>query len=190
VRSCAARSPAAEGAETGAEPGGRRLGSLPLPSYAYRPGRTPHPRRDPRGHSFGRPEPEVARFPPSAWAEQEPWLHGLDLFHAGYFWEAHEVFEAYTRVFGAGAEGRLLRALVQLAAAELKRADGGPAASRLADRAVRGLEGLPAVVLGVRTRALATRVTALRAAGSGTPAPIEGIEIPLDEGPDLVHTGN
>jgi predicted metal-dependent hydrolase len=130
------------------------------------------------------------RFPASAWTEQEPWLHGLDLFHAGYFWEAHEVFEAYTRVFGAGVEGRLLRALVQLAASELKRAEGGPAAPRLADRALRGLEGLPAVVLGVRTRELAARVAALRrAAGSGA-SPAEALEIPLDEGPDLVHTRN
>ena len=52
------------------------------------------------------------------------------------------------------------KALVQLCAAELKRASGGPAAARLAARAAAGLEGLPDPLLGVRTGELAARIRA------------------------------
>jgi hypothetical protein len=159
------------------EPAPPRLAARPLPAYAYRPGRNPHPRRHRGGHSYGAPPPRVEPFAPEAWRAAEPWLHAIDLFHAGYFWESHEGFEALAAAFGkASAEGRLLRALVQLAAAELKRATGGPAAGRLAARARRGLAGLPEVVLGVRVRELAGQIE--RAIGRGGGAP--PIRLPLD----------
>jgi hypothetical protein len=139
-----------------------------LPPYAYRPGRNPHPRRDPRGHSHGRPEPAPRRFDPAAWRENADYLYGLDLFHAGYWWESHEQFEALWRGFGRRSpEARLLRALLLVAGAELKRAIGEAAgASRLASRARAVLAELPHPLLGVRTdaleRALARGRTPLR----------------------------
>jgi hypothetical protein len=50
---------------------------------------------------------------------------------------------------------------VQLAAAELKREEGGPAVARLASRARRLLAGLPDRLLGVRVPELAAAARAL-----------------------------
>ncbi len=58
----------------------RHLPEVAFPSYAYVPGKTPHPVRDPEGHMRGG-EP-VGGF-----------LRGIDLYHAGYLWEAHEAWE-------------------------------------------------------------------------------------------------
>lgn len=100
----------------------------PRPSYAFLPGRDPHPTRDPRGHSYGREE--AARFQPREdWRECEDYLFGVDLFNEGYFWEAHEAWEG----LWMAAEGRdevqrlLLQGLIQLTAARLKIAMQQPA---------------------------------------------------------------
>lgn len=95
---------------------------------------------------------------------------GLALFQRGAWHEAHERFEELWRRYGRrSAEGRLLQALVQLCASELKRSAGGPAAGRLAARAVAHLEGLPDPLLGVRTGELAARIR----------APARPVEVPL-----------
>jgi predicted metal-dependent hydrolase len=93
------------------------------------------------------------------------------LFEAGRWFEAHEVFEVLWRAAGrSSAEGRLLQALVQLAASELKREAGGPAARRLAERAARHLDRLPPATLGVRVAELARRIR----------DPARPVRIPLD----------
>jgi len=76
------------------------------------------------GLGSARPEErEYSGQPWSAdnWQEIEPWLFGVDLFNAGYFWEAHEAWE---RVWASwpkdSAEGLLLRGCIQAAAALLK----------------------------------------------------------------------
>src|SRR5579871_5928024 len=45
-----------------------RYSTGPLPPYRFVPGQTPHPRRDPKGHGYGRPEPRATRIDPAAWA--------------------------------------------------------------------------------------------------------------------------
>ena len=86
---------------------------------------------------------------------------GLERFAASDWFGAHECFEDLWRCHGRGsAEGRLLQALVQLCASELKRVAGGRAAGRLAARAAAHLDALPDPLLGVRTRALAARIRA------------------------------
>jgi predicted metal-dependent hydrolase len=102
--------------------------------------------------------------------EARVWERGLALFAAGAWHEAHEQFEALWRRHGRrSVEGRLLQALVQLCASELKRAGGGRAAGRLAARAAGHLDGLPDPLMGVRTRELAARIR----------APGRPVEIPL-----------
>jgi predicted metal-dependent hydrolase len=89
------------------------------------------------------------------------WRRGLALYAAGEWHEAHECFEELWRQHGRRSpEGRLLQALVQLCASELKRVAGGPAAGRLAARAAAHLDGLPDPLLGVRTLELAARIRA------------------------------
>lgn len=88
------------------------VGDLAFPPYAYVPGRFPHPQSDPAGHHHTHPQvvPPLVRFP---WA--------LALFHSGYYWEAHEVWESLWRERPQGSAERLfLQGLIRLAACGLK----------------------------------------------------------------------
>lgn len=98
---------------------------MPLPPYAFVPGQTPHPVSDPRGHSFGRRPP--CPDPPDSddWSACQPYLHGIDLFNHGYYWEAHEVWEALWKACGRlGPTADFLKALIKLAAAGVKVREG------------------------------------------------------------------
>ena len=121
-----------------------RYASRSLPHYAHRPGRTPHPVTDPRGHSFGlahpAPRPGAWTLPPG-WRDCEPYLAGCDLFNLGYWWEAHEAWEEVWRSLHADAfAARFLRALIQVAAAAIQHEAGQlDGAARLLDRAAANL---------------------------------------------------
>lgn len=93
----------------------------PFPRYAYVPGRTPHPTRDPDGHSYGvqldLPEPPD----PAEWRTCRDYLYGIDLFNYGYFWEAHEAWEGLWVACGRrGPTATYLQALINLAATGFK----------------------------------------------------------------------
>ncbi len=163
---------------------------LPFPPYRHRPGRTPHPERDPAGHRFLEhlpsgllPAPPV---PLSALSEAPLFRYGEQLFRAGYWWEAHAVWEELWRAAareepGETPEREVLRAFVQLSAAALKNDLGGvrgsrkllsAARSRMARVSDRGDTGL------LRPRFEALRVAAGLAAGGGTRASAESGEAP------------
>lgn len=122
----------------------------PLPPYAFRPGHDPHPVDHPEGHSRGAVHNPTHR-PPEAWRENEDYLHAIDLYHRGYFWEAHEYWEGLWRETDKTSHaGRLYRGLIQLAAAELKRAVANPrGADTLSRRAADNLAGLPEEYMGL-----------------------------------------
>lgn len=93
-----------------------------FPPYAYLPGRDPHPTGDPRGHSYtGEREPPAAYFEPARWSENEDYLFGADLYNAGFFWEAHEVWEGLWHSAKHDAlQADFLQGLIQCSAACLK----------------------------------------------------------------------
>lgn len=109
-----------------------RLTSRPFPPYAHRPGITPHPITDPRGHSYTPPRDATARqaaaghapavpFDGGRWHECAAYLYGIDLHNHGYWWEAHEEWETLWKASPPGsAHGRLLQALIQSCAIWLK----------------------------------------------------------------------
>ncbi len=102
---------------------GRLLPDRSLPAYAYLPGRFPHPIRDPRGHSHGSAGTESA--------DPDAFLWGMDLFDQGFYWEAHEAWEALWRAAQRGsAEHSLLQGLILLAAAGVKLREGKSTAAR------------------------------------------------------------
>ena len=169
---------------------GPRPPGLPFPPYRHRPGRTPHPERDPAGHRFLEhlpsgllPAPPV---PLSALPEAPLFRYGEQLFRAGYWWEAHAVWEELWRAAareepGETPEREVLRAFVQLSAAALKNDLGGvrgsrkllsAARSRMARVSDRGDTGL------LQPRFEALRVAAGLAAGGGTRASAESGEAP------------
>lgn len=61
----------------------------------------------------------------SDWKENKTYLYGHDLMRAGFYWEAHEVWEAAWLVTRANSPERLLlQTLIQNANAQLKRKMG------------------------------------------------------------------
>ena len=128
-----------------------------FPTYRFLPGRTPHPRRHPQGHSFKQPEPYPRPFEPELWATSEDYLYGIDLYNWTYWWEAHEVFEGFWHAYGRTTlEGNFFQALIQCAAANLKHELGNEQATRnLIARAHARLMLVPDRYMGLNTAAVA-----------------------------------
>jgi predicted metal-dependent hydrolase len=130
-----------------------------FPPYTFVPGRTPHPVRDPAGHSFGQTPELPSPLDPERWQDSRAYLHGIDLFNHGYYWEAHEVWEGLWRAAGrSGRTADFLKGLIKLAAAGVKVRQGQPRgiashASGAADLfrdIARQLSAEDAVYLGLR----------------------------------------
>jgi hypothetical protein len=99
----------------------------PLPPYSFVPGRSPHPVSDPAGHSFGVPPHATAAPDPARWTASRDYLHGIDLFNSGFYWEAHEVWESLWHACGrSGRTASFLKGLIKLAAAGVKVREGRP----------------------------------------------------------------
>ena len=116
-------------------PGAPRLDpGLVLPPYRFLPG---HNERPGEGH-----------------VEHRGFLAGVDLYHAGYLWEAHEAGEALWTASEVPREREFLQGLIQMAAALIKvHVKQWRGAQRLCARArdrlarATGLEGVDAAEL-------------------------------------------
>ena len=147
----------------------KRYTRRPFPPYRHLPGETPHPERSPGGHLYRAREPAAVPLTPEGWAENEDFLFAVDLFNAGYFWEAHAYWERLWTLEATPRDvRRLLRALIQTAAACLKLRQGRIAGARkLLDRA--GLEGLDGRRLGIDLQSLARGARGFVEAGAEPP---------------------
>jgi hypothetical protein len=102
-----------------------RYSTRPFPSYRFVPGKTPHPTRDPDGHSYGREEFHLQGFGEHNWRETDAYLYGVDLFNHGYWWEAHESWEACWVAAGRRTRtGFFVQGLIQISVACLKQHQG------------------------------------------------------------------
>jgi len=109
----------------------RRYSTREFPPYRHVPGSTPHPTRDPGGHSYGSDAADLPDLNTADWRGCEPYLFGIDLFNAGYWWEAHEVLEGLWHAAGIGTPAaHVLQAVIQCAAAHLKAVTGRPTGAR------------------------------------------------------------
>lgn len=105
----------------------RLIPEEPFPPYAYVPGRFPHPTSDPAGHSFGVESVIPDQVEPDGWQDCRPYLYGIDLFNAGYFWESHVAWESLWMACGRkGMVADFLKGLIHLAAAGVKALEGKP----------------------------------------------------------------
>lgn len=101
-------------------PSHSRWTEIPFPPYRYVPGRTPHPRTHPEGHSYGKPEEIHPPWNPAEWKTLERYLYGIDLYNYAYFWEAHEALESLWRAAEpSSVKARFMQGLIQIAAANL-----------------------------------------------------------------------
>lgn len=92
-----------------------------FPAYAFVPGRHPHPRSDSHGHSYLTPEQVPLPLDPDYPERCSDFCYAIDLFNAGFYWEAHEVWEGLWIASGrAGEIADFLKALIKLAAAGVK----------------------------------------------------------------------
>jgi predicted metal-dependent hydrolase len=155
-----------------------------FPPYTFVPGRTPHPIRDPAGHLFGQELPLPPPLDPANWSESRAYLHGLDLFNHGYYWEAHEVWEGLWRAAGrAGTTADFLKGLIKLAAAGVKVRQGQPRgvadhAAGAADhfRAIaQQLGSTDAAYLGLRLRDLLAFAEKIEKQAATINSPPEGV---------------
>lgn len=100
---------------------------VPMPPHAHIPGRNCR-------HDEGRWDDVRATAQPGMSAEalaaSPAFTAGMDFFENGFFWEAHEVWEAVWMACPPNsAEHRFVQALIQLANAELKLAMEKPKAA-------------------------------------------------------------
>ena len=149
-----------------------RYSDRPFPAYRFVPGQSPHPRRDPKGHSYEQPEPKPPAFLPEEWWDSEWYLYGVDLYNHGYWWECHEAFEGLWHVVGPDTQqGQFLQALIQVAAANLKRlVDSPQPAETLSHAALERLQKFSGVYMGVNVAALIEDVTNSFEGPRGSPA--------------------
>ncbi|WP_244441241.1 DUF309 domain-containing protein [Mesorhizobium sp. STM 4661] len=163
----------------------RWLPEKSFPSYAYLPGRQPHPVRDPAGHSYNS---EAMLSAAEVSLCSDTFLWGLDLFNHGYYWEAHEAWEGLWQVADRGAPLRtLFKGLILLSAAGVKIREGKQAAAvRHAGRAAALLRrlmntadhfferalGMSPAALAEHAEAAARTPAALQATALGQPQPV------------------
>jgi hypothetical protein len=126
------------------DPSWPRYSTLPLPPYRFVAGLNPHPRRDPKGHSYGSVEVAPPSLLPDRWRENAVYLQGIDLYNFAYWWECHEALEGLWHLTGhEGREAQFLQGIIQVAAANLKRHVGSrDGARRLGGEAVGRLASL------------------------------------------------
>lgn len=100
----------------------------PLPPYSYVPGGPwPHPRSSPLGHSHDHAAEQPPPVMDDDWAASKTYLRGVELFNAGYYWEAHEAWEALWHAHGRrGPTATVLKGLIKMAAAGVKAREGRP----------------------------------------------------------------
>ena len=110
-----------------------------FPPYRFIPGESPHPTRDPDGHSYKNMSEQLKSFENKQWQSCDAYLYGIDLFNYGYWWEAHEALEAVWIVAGRKTEtGLFTQGLIQVSVAHLKKHQGfDDVAKRIA---IEGLE--------------------------------------------------
>ena len=117
---------------------------IPLPPYSYVPGHDlPHPVNDPAGHLYAAREPaHELPIDAATLADNSRWLYALDLFNAGFYWEAHEAWEDFWHAFGrTSPEAQVVQGLIHLAAACVKIREGKPAGVARHTRRARELLG-------------------------------------------------
>ena len=95
-----------------------------FPPYRHIPGFTPHPVKDPRGHSYKKEHKRSCNtttlvLPPEKWQNNQQYLYGVDLFNFSYWWEAHEAWEE-DWCKSKGNHKKFLQGLIQICAAMIK----------------------------------------------------------------------
>jgi hypothetical protein len=147
------------------------MARFPDPPHAHIPGQTP---RHPAGTFEALCETVRPEQPSGAVFASDAWRAGLQFFDTGYYWEAHEVWEAVWMALPDGSdEKRLVQGMIQLANACLKRRMQRPrAVQRLCEICGRQLDGLPSslwITSGLREEQIRNQLSKLGQSGTAHP---------------------
>jgi len=128
-----------------------RYTDRPFPSYRFIPEKSPHPTRDPNGHSYKKPLEKLTSFENIQWQTCNMYLYGIDLFNHGYWWEAHEALEIVWVAAGRQTDtGLFIQGLIQISAAHLKKLQGFNAtAKQLATAGLEKMNHANGIYLGI-----------------------------------------
>ncbi len=103
------------------DPHFKRYSIKEFPSYRYIPGITPHPTEHVQGHSYGKKDADCQILTPEAWAKNEVYLYGIDLYNYVYWWESHEAFECLWKKSADDKQtANFLQGLIKISAAFIK----------------------------------------------------------------------
>lgn len=158
-----------------------RYSSRPFPSYRFVPGKTPHPTRDPKGHSFNKQPDPLESFDREDWKSCEEYLYGIDLFNHGFWWEAHEALETVWGAAGRRTEtGLFIQGLIQIAVAHLKWSQGfHDTATRMAMEGLKKMQSIKGIYLGIEMASLRSTVESYFSGEDETPVRIELVGCPI-----------
>lgn len=158
-----------------AKPAPPRYTARVFPAYRFVPGKTPHPVRDPEGHSYNKSAPQLPPFAADQWQACEEYLYGIDLFNHGYWWEAHEALEAVWVAAGRQTEtGLFIQGLIQIAVAQLKRLQGfDDVAHRMAQDGLDKMKLIHGVFMGIDVESLRRNVKSFCTADGEQPVIIK-----------------
>ncbi|MDA0658046.1 MAG: DUF309 domain-containing protein [Planctomycetota bacterium] len=96
-----------------------------LPSYSYVPGLWPRPANHGTCTPWIAGTPNTTTFDPENWQACTAYLAGIDLFNAGYYWEAHEAWElVWIQAGRTTCAARFIQGLIKLAACGVKAREG------------------------------------------------------------------
>ncbi len=105
---------------------------------------------------------KTTEFGSNSWEESKTYLFAIDLFNAGYWWEAHEILESLWKETERKSNvARFLQGLIQLSAALLKKSQSSEKGAR--GLKTKGITHLPVekgTYLGVDLTLLVTEVEA------------------------------
>lgn len=152
-----------------------RYTDRPFPSYRFVPGRSPHPVRDPEGHSYNKTPVHIASFAAAQWQSCDEYLYGIDLFNHSYWWEAHEALEAVWVAVGRQTEtGLFIQGLILIAVAHLKMFQGfNDVAKRMAEEGLDKMKPVDGIYLGIDVATLRSAVKSYYSGNRHTPVIIE-----------------
>lgn len=130
----------------------QRYTNIPFPGRKYKPGVGIHPNKDPNGSHIPEVHTTEKQFDMDTWRHSRRYCYAIDLFNAGYWWEAHEVLEDLWVRTGRSTEiARFIQGIIQIAAALLKDSQSvRRGASRLKKRGLSKLRTQSGVYLGIR----------------------------------------
>lgn len=152
-----------------------RYTDRPFPPYRFIPKKSPHPTRDPNGHSYEKPLEKLTSFENKQWQSCNEYLYGIDLFNYGYWWEAHEALEVVWVAAGRQTEtGLFIQGLIQISAAHLKKFQGfNDVAKRMATEGLEKMKRIKGTYFGINVSKFRISVESYFSGNNKMPVTIE-----------------